>query len=177
MRYAIYNIRTHFLIPDCRQLITGYSLTVGSNLYKFPCSQIYSNVIRTVVVYSLALCACPSRISFRAKTFEAVSNIHTRPSMFTGIDVAWLWLSYSYLISNATNSVIWPQLFKRWIAPGGEGEEVLNKFLHGEAPPRGPTFIYHFSRERHPFRIPSIDKWYLSNTYLVQNFASLSELL
>ena len=40
---------------------------------------------------------------------------------------------------------------------------VLNKFLNGEAPPRGPThypFIYHFSRKKYPFRIPSIDKWY-----------------
>ena len=40
---------------------------------------------------------------------------------------------------------------------------VLNKCLYGEAPPRGPTpypFIYHFSRERYPFRTPSIDKWY-----------------
>ena len=39
---------------------------------------------------------------------------------------------------------------------------VLNKFLYGEASPRGPTpypFIYHFSRKRSPFRIPSIDKW------------------
>ena len=43
--------------------------------------------------------------------------------------------------------------------PGG----VLNKFLYGEAPPRGPTrypFIYYFSRKRYSFRIPSIDKWY-----------------
>ena len=35
------------------------------------------------------------------------------------------------------------------------------KFLYGEAPPRGPTpypLIYHFSRKRYPFRIPSIDK-------------------
>ena len=42
--------------------------------------------------------------------------------------------------------------------PGG----ILNKFLYGEAPPRGPIpypFIYHFSRKRSPFRIPSIDKW------------------
>ena len=41
--------------------------------------------------------------------------------------------------------------------PGG----ILNKFLYGEAPPRGPIpyyFIYHFSRKRSPFRIPSIDK-------------------
>ena len=31
--------------------------------------------------------------------------------------------------------------------PVGEGGGVLNKFLYGEAPPRGPTpypFIYHF---------------------------------
>ena len=30
------------------------------------------------------------------------------------------------------------------INPGGGGGGVLNKFLHGEAPPRGPTPIYHF---------------------------------
>ena len=32
----------------------------------------------------------------------------------------------------------------------------------GGAPSRDPTpypFIYHFSRKRHPFRIPSTDKW------------------
>ena len=49
------------------------------------------------------------------------------------------------------------------INPGGGGGVVLNKFLHGEAPPRGPTtypFIYHFSQKRYPFHIPSIDKWY-----------------
>ena len=39
------------------------------------------------------------------------------------------------------------------------GEGVLNKFLYGEAPPRGPT-PYPFKRKRYPFRIPSIDKWY-----------------
>ena len=41
--------------------------------------------------------------------------------------------------------------------PGGEG--VLNKFLYWEGPPQGPTpypFIYHFSRKKYPFRIPSI---------------------
>ena len=40
---------------------------------------------------------------------------------------------------------------------------VLRNFWYGEAPPWGPTpypFIYHFSRKRYPFRIPSIDKWY-----------------
>ena len=40
---------------------------------------------------------------------------------------------------------------------------VLSKCLCGEAPPRDPTpypFIYHFSRKRYLFRIPSIDKWY-----------------
>ena len=46
--------------------------------------------------------------------------------------------------------------------PGGCG--VLNKFLYGVAPSQSPTpfpFIYHFSRKRYPFRIPSsIDKWY-----------------
>ena len=46
--------------------------------------------------------------------------------------------------------------------PGVEG---FKKCLHGEAPPQGPIhypFINHFSRKRHPFRIPrpSIDKWY-----------------
>ena len=47
------------------------------------------------------------------------------------------------------------------VTPGGGG--VLNKFLYGEAPPRGPTpypFVYQCSLERSPFRIPSIDKWY-----------------
>ena len=45
--------------------------------------------------------------------------------------------------------------------PGGGG--LLNIFLYGEAPPRGPTrypFIYYFSRKRYSFSIPSIDKWY-----------------
>ena len=46
--------------------------------------------------------------------------------------------------------------------PGGWG--VLNKFLYGVAPSQSPTlfpFIYHFSRKRYPFRIPSsIAKWY-----------------
>ena len=44
----------------------------------------------------------------------------------------------------------------------GGGVRVLNKCLYREAPPRSPTphtFIYHFSRKRYPFRIPSIDKW------------------
>ena len=36
--------------------------------------------------------------------------------------------------------------------PGG----ILNKFLYGEAPPRGPI-PYHFI---YPFRIPSHEKWY-----------------
>ena len=47
-------------------------------------------------------------------------------------------------------------------APGGGGS-VLNKCLYREAPALYPTtypFIYHFSRKRYPFRIPSIDKWY-----------------
>ena len=43
------------------------------------------------------------------------------------------------------------------------GVGLLNIFLYGEAPPRGPTrypFIYYFSRKRYSFSIPSIDKWY-----------------
>ena len=46
---------------------------------------------------------------------------------------------------------------------GNRDRGVLNKFLRGEAPPRGSTpnpFVYHFSQKRYPFRIPSIDKWY-----------------
>ena len=35
---------------------------------------------------------------------------------------------------------------------GGVGGGVLNKFLHGEAPPRGPTPIYHFSQKRYRLR-------------------------
>ena len=45
--------------------------------------------------------------------------------------------------------------------PRGGG--VLNKFLCGDTPPRGPTpypFIYQFSRKRYPFHIPSIEKLY-----------------
>ena len=48
------------------------------------------------------------------------------------------------------------------LSSGGGGGGVLNKCLHGEAPPRSPTpypFIYHFSRKRYHLRIPSIDKW------------------
>ena len=40
---------------------------------------------------------------------------------------------------------------------------LLKKLLYVEASPRSLTlytFIYHFSRKRYPFRIPSIDKWY-----------------
>ena len=40
---------------------------------------------------------------------------------------------------------------------------VLNKVLYGEAPPGGSTsytFIHHFWQKRHPFRIPSSEKWY-----------------
>ena len=47
------------------------------------------------------------------------------------------------------------------MAAGGEG--LLKKFLHGGVPPRGRTLtlLYTiFSRKTHPFRIPSIDKWY-----------------
>ena len=54
---------------------------------------------------------------------------------------------------------------------------VLNKLLCAEVPPRGPTpypFIYHFSRKRCPFRLPSILLTFGTPfTYLVQNFASL----
>ena len=39
----------------------------------------------------------------------------------------------------------------------GRGRGLLNKFLYGEAPPRGPT-PYPFKRKRYPFKIPSIDK-------------------
>ena len=48
--------------------------------------------------------------------------------------------------------------------PGG-GEVVLDKYLYGEAPTRGPTpypFIYHFSRKR-----------YTLFTYFFKNFVSL----
>ena len=80
----------------------------GPTSYKFP-YQIYDDVIfRALIVSLLALSARPSGISFRANTFEAVYIIYTCSSMFTGIDVAWLWLSYSCLISNTINSVIWP---------------------------------------------------------------------
>ena len=56
-----------------------------------------------------------------------------------------------------------PQYWQSNRPRGGGG--LLNKFLYGEAPPRGPTrypFIYYFSRKRYSFRItiPSIDKWY-----------------
>ena len=140
----------------------------GSTSYKFPC-QIYDDVIfRALIVSLLALSARPSGISFRANTFKAVSIIHTCPSMFTGIDVAWLWFSYSCLISNTTNSVIWPQLFKRSIAP----RVVLNKCLYGEALPRGPTFIYHFLRKGTPFVYLLLTNG-APFTYLVQNIASL----
>ena len=56
------------------------------------------------------------------------------------------------------------------LAPGEGGGGVLNKFLYGEVLPRGRTpcpFMYHFLRNRYPFRIPSIDKWYSFSTYLV----------
>ena len=140
----------------------------GPTSYKFPC-QIYDDVFfRALIVSLLALSARPSGISFRANTFKAVSIIHTCPSMFTGIDVAQLWLSYSCLISNTINQVIWPQLFKRWIAPG----MVLNKCLYGEALPRGPTFIYHFLRKGTPFVYLLLTNG-TPFTYLVQNFASL----
>ena len=40
---------------------------------------------------------------------------------------------------------------------------VVNNVVYGGASPWGLTpypFIYHFWQERHPFLIPSIDKWY-----------------
>ena len=46
---------------------------------------------------------------------------------------------------------------------GGGGGALLNICLYGEASHRGPTpypFLYHFSRKRFPFRMPSIDKWH-----------------
>ena len=61
------------------------------------------------------------------------------------------------------------------INPGGGGG-VLNKFLHGEALPRGPTpypFIYHFSRKGIPFVYLLLTNG-TPFTYPVQNFASLS---
>ena len=39
----------------------------------------------------------------------------------------------------------------------------IRKMVYGEAPPRGST-PYRFWQKRSPFRIPSIDKWYLSHT-------------
>ena len=57
--------------------------------------------------------------------------------------------------------------FLSQIAGGGGGgraglrpQGVLNKCFYGEAPPRGPTtypFMYHFSRKRYPFDIPSLE--------------------
>ena len=128
----------------------------GPTSYKFPC-QIYEDVFfRALIVSLLALSARPSGISFRANTFEAVSIIHTCPSMFTGIDVAQLWLSYSCLISNTINQVIWPQLFKRpHSAPGG----TQQMFIRGGSAPRSNFYIPFFTK-RYPFRLPSFDKWY-----------------
>ena len=58
-------------------------------------------------------------------------------------------------------------LGKRTLFVGREtprGGGVLNKCLWEEAPPDVQpltlAFIYHFSRKRYQFRIPSIDKWY-----------------
>ena len=51
-----------------------------------------------------------------------------------------------------------------WVAKPPEGGGVLNKCLWEEGPPDVQpltlAFIYHFSRKRYQFRIPSIDKWY-----------------
>ena len=43
------------------------------------------------------------------------------------------------------------------------GADTELMFIQGGSAPRSnplPPFIYHFSRKRYPFRIPSIDKWY-----------------
>ena len=45
---------------------------------------------------------------------------------------------------------------------GGRGSVVLNECLYKGALFRVRTpypFMYHFSRKKYPFRIPSIDKW------------------
>ena len=45
---------------------------------------------------------------------------------------------------------------------GGGGGGYSQQFLNGEASPRGPTPypFWHFSWNKCPFRIPTIDKWY-----------------
>ena len=71
--------------------------------------------------------------------------------------------SRSYTITSLIVKRSPPQSPEDPIARDWRGVGILNKCLYGEAPPRGPTpypFIYHFSRKRYPFRIPSIDKWY-----------------
>ena len=65
-----------------------------------------------------------------------------------------VWITHKKCEKGGTDGQTWRRLKSRG---------VLNKFLYGEAQHRGPTpypFIYHFSRKRCPFRIPSIDKWY-----------------
>ena len=47
------------------------------------------------------------------------------------------------------------------------GADTELMFIQGGSAPRSnplPPFIYHFSRKRYPFRIPSIDKWYPCHT-------------
>ena len=43
--------------------------------------------------------------------------------------------------------------------PGGGGGHSTNVYT-GRLRPKVQPLIYHFSRKRYPFRIPSIDKWY-----------------
>ena len=107
----------------------------------------------------LALCACPSGISFRANTFEAVSIIHTCPSMFTGIDVAWLWLSYSCLISNNKLGHLALDVQTLDSAPGG----TQQMFVRGGSAPRSNFYIPFFTK-RYPFRLHFFDKWYPYHT-------------
>ena len=45
--------------------------------------------------------------------------------------------------------------------------KCATNFHTGDAPPRSPTpypFLYHFSRKRYPFSIPSTDTWYPFHT-------------
>ena len=86
---------------------------------------------------------------------------------------SFLFYLLSFVQSNSCQTQpAWSQAFKGiqdWLVRGwasyfpGRGEGgVLNKCLYGEAKPRSPTpypIIYHFSRKRYHFRIPSIDKW------------------
>ena len=65
-----------------------------------------------------------------------------------------------HLCSRVSHLKSW-RIRRSCIILGGGG--VLKKFLYREAPPRGPTpypFVYHFSRKRYAFHIPSVGKWY-----------------